>query len=245
MAYSSERWSRGCGTGIGLSSAKNQYRLGVTIDNWVEEDCALQEDAFQGKTGTLWTTPGVPPLHQTTHQTSFTSQGTFGPQIMVDADRKDLQATDATQFYHKFAHGMDPAVYKNLEHFGSLNSLTFCTPAADKTKVQANLFHGSKFNDHTVPQNVGTGELVAARKKRLEEEKASSVYTTTNKLYFGKSAEQAKEIFETTGKLVKSDLVLPTAEGGQRAQIGRKAKGDCSESFDMEHKKTGLRKEFP
>lgn len=66
-------------------------------------------------------------------------------------------------------------------------------------QVQANLFHGSKFNDHTVPQNVGTGELVAARKKRLEEEKASSVYTTTNKLYFGKSAEQAKEIFETTG----------------------------------------------
>lgn len=37
---------------------------------------------------------------------------------------------------------MDPAVYKNLEHFGSLNSLTFCTPAADKTKVSFLSQHG-------------------------------------------------------------------------------------------------------
>ena len=29
------RWSRGCGTGIGLSGNKNQYRLGVAIENWV------------------------------------------------------------------------------------------------------------------------------------------------------------------------------------------------------------------
>ena len=31
------RWSRGCGTGIGLSGHTNQYRHGVTIENWVED----------------------------------------------------------------------------------------------------------------------------------------------------------------------------------------------------------------
>ena len=35
------RWSRGCGTGIGLSGHTNQYRHGVTIENWVEDTHAI------------------------------------------------------------------------------------------------------------------------------------------------------------------------------------------------------------
>eukprot|EP00873_Tetraselmis_striata_P016073 jgi/Tetstr1/436337/TSEL_025174.t1 len=33
----SETWSRGCGSGIGLSEHKTHYRMGVTLGNWVED----------------------------------------------------------------------------------------------------------------------------------------------------------------------------------------------------------------
>mmetsp|Transcript_8691 Transcript_8691/g.15688 ORF Transcript_8691/g.15688 Transcript_8691/m.15688 type:complete len:126 (-) Transcript_8691:251-628(-) len=33
----SETWSRGCGSGIGLSDHKTKYRMGVTLGNWVED----------------------------------------------------------------------------------------------------------------------------------------------------------------------------------------------------------------
>ena len=64
-------------------------------------------------------------------------------------------------------------------------------------QVQANLLSGSKFNDGTVPTNVGTGELIAARKARLAAEKAESMYTTTNKQTLGKSADEAANLYAT------------------------------------------------
>mmetsp|Transcript_35001 Transcript_35001/g.48532 ORF Transcript_35001/g.48532 Transcript_35001/m.48532 type:complete len:247 (-) Transcript_35001:164-904(-) len=244
MAYSSERWSRGCGTGVGLSGQKNQFRLGVDIENWVEDRQALQ-DAVTGS-DTLWTTPGVGFLDITTNKTAFSAAGTFGPQILVNSDRKDLQAYPGTDFHHKVSHGLDPSSYGSVTHFSSLNSLTLNTPQNPKTKVQANLFHGTKFNDIAVPRDLPSGarqqgELMSARMERLAQQRAESPYTTTNQAVHGGAAEQARQI-HASGERVKPDICMPSAEGGQRAQIGRKAKGECCSEFDQEFQKTALRK---
>lgn len=44
------------------------------------------------------------------------------------------------------------------------------------------------------------------------------------------------------GEYERRSLILPSSDGGQTAQVGRKAKGDMCEVFDKSYQKIGLRK---
>eukprot|EP00959_Pyramimonas_sp_CCMP1952_P129492 2707804-Pyramimonas_sp.AAC.1 len=176
MAYSSERWSRGCGTGIGISSHKNEYRLGVTIDNWVEDE--YSQKSKMARQDSLLKSQGLGFNDSTTNTICFNAEEKYGKSILPNCERKDGRA--GTEHYHKFAHGLDPATYKDITHWASLNSLTMAPPAAGASKVTANIFLGGKLNDAKVPTNVQKTELMARKQQQYAAEKAASMYATTN-----------------------------------------------------------------
>mmetsp|Transcript_19666 Transcript_19666/g.33060 ORF Transcript_19666/g.33060 Transcript_19666/m.33060 type:complete len:238 (-) Transcript_19666:409-1122(-) len=237
MAYSSERWSRGCGTGVGLSSHKNQYRLGVAIENWVEDEYSRM--AKQARDDSLLKSQGVGFNEATTNSLSFSGEEKWGRHIMANCERADgLQGTD---HYHKFAHGMDPGTYKDITHWATMNQLVMQQPAKGNTKVTQNIFLGGKQNDYKVPTNAVKTDLMERKKAQMAAEQASSMYTTTNNVFLETTAQELKTIYGSGGTC-KRTVMMPCADGGQSAQIGRKAKGDSCASFDKTFQKIGLRK---
>lgn len=235
MAYSSERWSRGTGTGIGLSGHKNQYRLGVQIENWVE-DSHSKIGKVEGAEA-LWGDPKNAFSDETTHGNDYDGQGKSGPQILDIADRKDLQACPGVAKGHMFSHGLDASSYEQKTHYASLNSLNYAEPALDKQRVHENLWAGSKFNDGKVPTNgSGKTELMSTKSQQYAADKARNMYRTTNDDFHNTTAEHMM------GATLKAPLAQPQADGGQRAQVGRKAVGDSVDEFNLEHQKIGLRK---
>mmetsp|Transcript_26655 Transcript_26655/g.32371 ORF Transcript_26655/g.32371 Transcript_26655/m.32371 type:complete len:237 (-) Transcript_26655:346-1056(-) len=236
MAYSSERWSRGCGTGIGLSGHKNQYRLGVSIENWVE-DSYSKSDTVVGE-NTLWGAPAKAMDGSSTYTNSFDNDEKSGPGILSIADRQDLQAYQGTGKGHMFSHGFDPSAYEKATHYATVNSLVHGEPHANVPKVSQNLWAGSKFNDSKVPLNGATmkTEMMDTATAKIHKEQTESMYLTSNAAAHGATADTMM------GGTQKTGLLMPDGNGGQKPQPGRKAKGEMCDTFDLTHQKTGLRK---
>uniref|UniRef100_A0A7S0RQ25 Uncharacterized protein n=1 Tax=Pyramimonas obovata TaxID=1411642 RepID=A0A7S0RQ25_9CHLO len=237
MAYSSERWSRGCGTGIGISSHKNQYRLGVAIENWVEDE--YSQKSKLARQDSLLKSQGVGFNDATTNILSFNAEEKYGKNILGNCERKDGRA--CTEQHHKFAHGLDPGSYKDISHWATLNSLTMAAPAAGATRVTQNIFLGGKTNDAQVPANLEKTDLMTRKRQQQAAEKAASMYTTTNNAFFETTAQELKTIYDS-GATCKRELQLSQADGGQACTIGRKAKGDSCDTFDQTYQSLGLRK---
>mmetsp|Transcript_28788 Transcript_28788/g.94077 ORF Transcript_28788/g.94077 Transcript_28788/m.94077 type:complete len:239 (-) Transcript_28788:123-839(-) len=238
MAFHNDRWSRGCGTGIGLSGHKNQYRLGVTIENWVE-DSASATDYVAGKTH-LYGEFGAKFQGATTTSESYTADGKMGMNLVELSDRQDLEVTQeriGLPKEHMFQHSLSGPTSSLYD--ATLSSLAFADPAAAKKKqVHCNLWAGSKFNDAYVPTRGSTTQegAGALKAKQAQQMQAIDMYRTHSQ----DVAEQAVLMASIGG--VKRERALPMSEGGQAPQIGRKAKGDCCKSFDAAHVKIGLRK---
>jgi len=231
MAYHSERWSRGCGTGVGLSGHKNQYRQGVTIENWVEDDHA-KSDALHGNN--LFGEHGAALNGVTTMQADFNEGGKIGMDLLENTSRVDLDyyKHKGQDIEHVFPHGLQGK--PNGFYDTSLNQLTFAPPGeTEKMKVHQYLWAGSKFNDAKVPHGGEHPSLAEKKKAQAAEEMAGfNPYVTTS-----------KRVAETVvGVVAKRDSLLPKAVGGQEAQVGRKAKGEMCETFNQSYQKIGLRK---
>jgi len=59
LAEPGQRWSRGCGLGIGLSGHRNGYRGGVLIGNWREENEGATKRRYMPVTQTVPSGPGL------------------------------------------------------------------------------------------------------------------------------------------------------------------------------------------
>mmetsp|Transcript_12958 Transcript_12958/g.32781 ORF Transcript_12958/g.32781 Transcript_12958/m.32781 type:complete len:248 (+) Transcript_12958:289-1032(+) len=80
------RWSRGCGLGIGLSHHKNEYRLGVNVGNWTEDVTSVANN----QTSPL-EYPGLTLQATTTQRASYVPDGKYGPDAAEAGQRKDLE----------------------------------------------------------------------------------------------------------------------------------------------------------
>lgn len=234
MAYHGERWSRGCGTGIGLSGHTNQYRLEVLIENWVEISLWKAAHLAGAK---IVGAPGAVVDGTTTMQASYTDAGKTGMDLMKLSERQDLEPpTSDVEKEHLFHHGL--AGQPTADCDATLNSLAYADPAAGpKQKVHQVLWAGSKFNDSNVPQKGDRHSAAGfAKAKAAQEMKGWDMYQTHSKATSEQCALMA------AGAPAKRDLILPQSVGGQAAQIGRKAKGSCASFFDATYQKIGLRK---
>ncbi|QDZ22353.1 hypothetical protein HOP50_07g48920 [Chloropicon primus] len=230
-----QRWSRGCGSGIGLSGHKNQYRLGVGIDNWVE-DFQAKEDTQGGKSMYGKHIPFSEYGSSTTMKASFTSEGKLGEDIIPE--RKDVAGwVQPVSQENLFKHG--PGLHSS--YFVTLNELAYNNPAKifkqpESKKVNECIWTGSKALDRAVPMTGNRENSLTMTKTAGKSTSQDKSYTTESKGAFSKTAELA------LGTRTKRDPILRVAEGGQKPQVGRKCKGACSTSCDSTYHKIGLRK---
>ena len=230
-----QRWSRGCGSGIGLSGHKNQYRLGVGIDNWVE-DFHAKEDNQLGKSMYGKHIPFSEYGSSTTMKASFTSEGKLGEDIIPE--RKDIACwVEPVSQENLFKHGPG----KQSCYFVTLNELSYKDPSKifkqpETKKVNECIWTGQKALDGAVPMT-GTRENLLSKTRSLAAPASQyDSYTTESNKAFNETAKLAE------GTRTKRDPILRVAEGGQRPQVGRKCKGACSTSCDSTYHKIGLRK---
>ena len=228
-----QRWSRGCGSGIGLSGHKNQYRLGVGIDNWVE-DFQAKVNTEEGRSMYGKHIPFSEYGSATTMKNSFTAEGKYGEEIIPE--RKDVAGwVQPVSQENLFKHGQGA----QQSYFVTLNELAYKDPAKmfenpGEKSVNECIWTGSKARDSKVPvtstmENRGTLTQTSAGEHY-------DAYTTMSKKAFDETAKLA------VGTRTKRSPIMHEAEGGQRPQVGRKCKGACSNSCDSTYHKIGLRK---
>eukprot|EP00873_Tetraselmis_striata_P040326 jgi/Tetstr1/460590/TSEL_000515.t1 len=221
------RWSRGCGLGIGLSHHKNEYRLGVNVGNWTEDVTSVANN----QTSPL-EYPGLTLQATTTQRASYVPDGKYGPDAAEAGQRKDLELKYAGDRSATvlIAHG--PADEPPTTCFGTLNQLTFKDKTVEDPRLQTYLWNGSKFNDRNVPRDAASPNLTTTRKTSEWQSAAEyDMYATTNKL--------AQET--VIGQYTKREAIKRAAEGGQTAQVGRKATGEMAASFQNPANKVGYR----
>ena len=229
-----QRWSRGCGSGIGLSGHKNQYRLGVGIDNWVE-DFQAKVDTQGGKSMYGKHINFSEYGSSTTMKNSFTADGKFGEDIIPE--RKDVAGwVQPVSQENLFKHG--PGLQSS--YFVTLNELAYKDPAKvfqdpQEKSVNECIWTGSKALDSKVPLT-SSREQEVTLSKTLKPASQYDSYATESKKVFDETAKLA------LGTRTKRDPIMHVAEGGQRPQVGRKCKGACSTSCDSTYHKIGLRK---
>eukprot|EP00899_Mesostigma_viride_P003342 jgi/Mesvir1/13008/Mv06011-RA.1 len=159
------------------------------------------------------------------------------PEVLaVTADRKDLAAYPGHRKDLLFAHGSDPTATV----YGTTYAYAHGSPkvaAQTGMKMQSFLWSGKNFSDATVPLGSDSpNSLVAKKMAQWEEDAKRSPYTTSTDEAAKKALAAASESMERTTKC------LPKCDGGQEAQIGRKVKGEFTDSLNKPHNVMGLRK---
>ena len=104
---------------------------------------------------------------------------------------------------------------------------------------------GSKFNDLEVERVSERSPLQADTRRavisELKHHKPSDAFKTHSNEVNEATIHGCKTMREE-GEAIRSKQILPMSEGGQRAQIGRKAKGECAQSLDASYRNIGLRR---
>ncbi|EIE18769.1 hypothetical protein COCSUDRAFT_60072 [Coccomyxa subellipsoidea C-169] len=150
-------------------------------------------------------------------------------------ERKDWDRTHAcsgrdTILRHAEPNQSVPPAYTTL------NQLAYGAPSAQHPQVQKLLWTGHKENELRMPAAEGRCDLVRAKRQAWEHDVANSPWLTSSRLAADAAAMGG------AGAACKRQGCRPAAEGGQPAQIGRKAVGDCAQLFDKTWIQIGLRK---
>ncbi|CAL5220601.1 g2642 [Coccomyxa viridis] len=118
----------------------------------------------------------------------------------------------------------------------SIAQLSYSKPDVAHKSVQQHLWTGLKATDLHMPACPQRSAVVAAHQQQLQKEAAESQWATTSRTV----AEIASQ--GAVGGACKREGCRPAAKGGQPAQIGRKAVGECSQLLDKTWMQIGLRK---
>ncbi|BDA49696.1 hypothetical protein COCOBI_14-3160 [Coccomyxa sp. Obi] len=207
---------------LSYSPHKNTYSKGVLSGNWAEErqPSAIHAIPFEGES--------------VSHAT-YGKQGSGWHELHYerkDWDRSHLCCGHDTILRHEEPHQnatLTPC-------YTTLNQLTFGGPSSPHPQVQKLLYTGRKENELRMPVTRGRSDLVQAKRQAWEREAAANPWSTSAR----ESADAAAA--GGRGASCKRQGFRPASEGGQPAQVGRKARGECAQLFDMSWIQIGLRK---
>ena len=171
-------WGRGAGEGIGLSGHKNEYKAGVRIGNWVEEQFSKEAEGHGKKMETFLKEQEEAKI-AAARALQFTKNERIEPNMGVKTAML-------------FSHGPE----LGLKFGASMTALHFSDPAAraygaeSNDRVHKTFFYGSKHIDQYVP-NVNPNprmELTATKAAEWAVQKPPSLpvkmdmYNTTSLL---------------------------------------------------------------
>lgn len=177
---SSVPWGRGAGEGIGLSNHKNEYKSGVRISNWVEEQCGVEakDNGNQMRDFTI------------RQESEFLASAMSTQTERSMRVEPNLGVPGVTLFSHGRTFG---------DKFGaSMSSLHYTDPAErtygaeSNDRVHKSFFYGSKHIDAYVPKTNPKLRMTLTEMKRAEwatqvapqAPTDSSMYATSSSLAF-------------------------------------------------------------
>ena len=206
----SERWTRGAGNGIGLSSHKNQYRLGVGIGNWVEDEFSAvdagggEQDIFYSK--------GARMNHTSTQRAAFTPDGTYG--IANPGIESYMKPRVAAESQIVFAHDINWGLTDQKRQFVTMSETAFSKPNVDKTRIEKNLWHGSKKNDARVPMTKEESFALRAAKEAQAQADARELNNVQNAT--SASELRAADIAKAVASQSRADARIGTGKFQRR-----------------------------
>ncbi|GMH32342.1 hypothetical protein BSKO_00176 [Bryopsis sp. KO-2023] len=170
-------WSRGCGTGIGLSHHKNEFSLGVTIGNWVEDHQGFKDK----QTGKHIFGSRGPFESSTTQRTSFTPDEKYGSELLQSTSKDAVgKCGECVGQKCMFPHG---DLYEQpIECHATLHQLAFkdtATIGETPQRVQDFLWNGQKLNDSKVPLNSKTFSRGTQKRQEWESQEDNDPFATT------------------------------------------------------------------
>ena len=169
MFEGEERWSRNCGSGIGLSNYKNVFRDDILVGNW-------QEDLYGNRINPDNTHAEQEPAH-------------YLSVTMNDFDRKQIDPdrarggsnVESMPYELLFGHGQE--LYGDTRAANadaSVSELHFTKPEFDKRKAHEMLWLGEKANDVTMPAIAGARQdLLQAKRDQWHEEVTKDVHSSS------------------------------------------------------------------
>ena len=233
------------GAGIGLSDHKSQFSNGVLSgDNWVEEKFAVENN----NPPPMWHGGGG--ARHSTMQASYVPEGKFGGQITANLDMAEDIKFQRRGVNKESLFGHYPAMADRTTSFVASSELHFAEPEKTKPRAQAGLWAPSYKHNLAVPtksaHEFGSSMLLTKGKKTVfgselttaKIVRPSDAYRTTNDCTLG---ETGRQIF--AGGTTKRGPLLAdgSAEGGQRAQVGRKPVGLFNNAADARARRAQLR----
>lgn len=153
MFEGEERWSRNCGSGIGLSNYKNVYIDGILVGNWQED---LYGRELPDRT------------HQAQDENMYTSttMGDYERQPM-DGLERGSSGVEALPAEMLFGHGkMSYGDTRASNAEASMTEMHYTKPVWEKRPAHTMAWIGEKDNDLTMPA------IVDSRRHLLEEKRA-------------------------------------------------------------------------
>ena len=157
MSLSAAPWGRGTGEGIGLSGHKNEYKSGVRISNWVEEQ--FGREAAESGTRMMEFTK-----RQEEYQTAAASNASETARTM--RVEPNMGVPGALLFSHGRTTG---------EKFGAaMSALHYTDPAtrsygaASNDRVHKSFFYGSKHIDAYVPKTSPHPRMTLTAQKQAQ-----------------------------------------------------------------------------
>merc|ERR1711959_46372 len=182
MFEGEERWSRNCGSGIGLANHKNIYKDATLCGNWCEQ--------LYGRT-----------------MEAPSSACEYSSVTMRDFDRKPIDPerqrgssnVEAVPYELLFGHGEELYGETRAGHtLASISDLQFTKPELDKPKAHELLWLGDKANNLNMPTIVGARQtLLEENKKRWEDELEDTSSTSVTRDNFRDPKEQPVMHFKT------------------------------------------------
>ena len=206
----SERWTRGAGNGIGLSSHKNQYRLGVGIGNWVEDEYSAVDG--EGGAQDVFYSKGARMNHTSTNRAMINEEGKYG--IANPGIESYIRPRVACESQIVFAHDVEWGLTDQKRQFVTMSETAYSKPSKDKTRIEKNLWHGSKKNDARVPMT--KDESFALRAAKDAKAKADA-----EEMSFVQNANTTSEVRAGDIATAVASLSRAEAQSGV-SKVGRK-----------------------
>ncbi|GLC35129.1 hypothetical protein PLESTB_000557200 [Pleodorina starrii] len=228
-----DRWSRNCGSGgIGNSGQVTDYRSGVLIANWVEDDAK----AFGGHSDTILTHTAPfrgPPT--TTHQLLYTNSGKLGADLMEACERHDLYRIGIKgELLTRHGRFDQPPV----QCLGTTYQMTHGRVDGTDRRVQSYLWHGHKQNDLYVPHSTMGPQSMGLSTRKKQDWNAQATddpYLTTNR-----TTSLPPAVF-TAEQTSRTHTLLPSADSGMLQHPAQRPKGGTRDECDKNYRQIGLR----
>lgn len=152
MFEGEERWSRNCGSGIGLSNYKNVFRDNILCGNW-------QEDQYGKILVDTTSNPQPPNMYKTTTMSDYDRQ----PMNNLERGASGVESLPYEMLFGHGKMGQGETRASNAE--ASMSEMHYTKPQWEKRAAHSMAWVGEKDNDLTMPAITGVRRHLHAEKQ--------------------------------------------------------------------------------